>query len=95
MANPNILGKYPEKREKQSCVLYEMLLVFFGGYYCSPDFEYENLYNEISVLDIEKMHWVDSIYIKGEIPTGRFAHTASLIGSDMFIFGGVYNAVEK
>lgn len=35
---PNIKGKSPSKREKQSCVLYGMLLVFFGGYFCSPDF---------------------------------------------------------
>ena len=35
---PEISGTEPQKREKQSCVLYEMLLVFFGGYYCSSDF---------------------------------------------------------
>jgi hypothetical protein len=29
-----------------------MLLVFFGGYFCSPDFEYEEFYKDISVLDI-------------------------------------------
>ena len=37
-AVPHISGKYPSKKEKQSCVIYEMLLVFFGGYFCSPDF---------------------------------------------------------
>lgn len=72
-----------------------MLLVFFGGYFCSPDFEYEAYYKDISVLDIEQMKWVDQIEVQGEQPTGRFAHTASLIGSDMFIFGGLYNANEK
>lgn len=34
---PEIKGKYPSKREKQTCVLYKTLLVFFGGYYCSSD----------------------------------------------------------
>jgi hypothetical protein len=60
-AAPLISGKELEKKEKQSCVIYEMLLVFFGGYYCSPDFEYEAYYNAISVLDIENMKWIDQI----------------------------------
>jgi hypothetical protein len=38
MAVPHISGKHPEKNEKQSCVIYEMLMVFFGGYFFSPDF---------------------------------------------------------
>ena len=46
-STPEIQGTFPPKSEKQSCVLYETLLVFFGGYYCSSDFEYETLFNEI------------------------------------------------
>jgi hypothetical protein len=34
---PEIKGHAPSKREKQTCVLYKTLLVFFGGYYCSSD----------------------------------------------------------
>lgn len=59
MPIPEIQGKFPSKREKQSCVLYEMLLVFFGGYYCSPDFEFEKTYNDINVLDLEHMMWIE------------------------------------
>ena len=95
MAVPHISGQYPEKVEKQSCVLFNMLMVFFGGYYCSPDFEYEACYNQISVLDIENMRWVDHIKVIGEQPKGRFAHTAVLMDSDMFIFGGIDNPGEK
>lgn len=72
-----------------------MLLVFFGGYYCSPDIEYEAYYKDISVLDIENMRWIDQIEVEGDQPVGRFAHTACLINSDMYIFGGTYNAREK
>lgn len=67
-------------------------MVFFGGYFCSQDFEYEAYYNQIHVLDIENMKWIDQIEVIGSKPQGRFAHTASLIGSDMYIFGGIYNA---
>lgn len=66
-----------------------MLMVFFGGYYCSPDFEYEVCYNHISVLDIEHMRWIDQIEVRGERPLGRFAHSATLMDDDMFIFGGI------
>jgi Rab9 effector protein with kelch motifs len=91
VAVPHISGQYPEKVEKQSCVLYDMLMIFFGGYYCSPDFEYEVCYNHISVLDIEHMRWIDQIEVRGERPRGRFAHTATLMEDDMFIFGGIIN----
>jgi hypothetical protein len=36
-------------------VLFKELLVFFGGYYCSPDIELETFFNDIEVLDIENM----------------------------------------
>ena len=75
--------------------MFDRLMVFFGGYYCSPDFEYEAYYKDISVLDFEQMKWVDPIEVKGEQPIGRFAHTATIIASDMFIFGGIYNSSEK
>lgn len=38
LPSPFLKGKFPSKREKQTSVLYQTLLVFFGGYYCSPDF---------------------------------------------------------
>ena len=66
-------------------------MVFFGGFHCDninqcPD---NALSNDLRVLDLEKMQWVDFIKIEGEHPKGRFAHTASLIESNMFIFGGI------
>ena len=69
-----------------------MLMVFFGGYYCSPDFQYQSCYKTISVLDIENMKWVEKVKVIGEEPRGRFAHSAALIEEEMFIFGGIYNA---
>ena len=52
VAIPHIMGKFPDMVEKQSCVLYDMFMVFFGGYFCSPDIEYETCYKTLSVLDI-------------------------------------------
>ena len=63
-------------------------MVFYGGYYCSPDFEYENFFDDLVVLDIEKMHWIEKIKVEGKVPKGRYGHTASMIGSFMYVFGG-------
>jgi len=41
------------------------------------------------------MKWIDQIEVLGQEPRGRFAHTATLIESDMYIFGGIYNAAEN
>lgn len=68
-----------------------MLLVFFGGYYCSPDFEFEKNFNDIQVLDIEEMRWIDasSMQIPDPKPAPRHSHTATLIYSEMYVFGGI------
>lgn len=34
------------------------------------------------------MKWIDDVHVKGIIPPGRFGHTAALIESWMYIFGG-------
>lgn len=43
------------------------------------------------------MQWIpeEAIHVTGELPQGRFSHSASLVYSDMYIFGGVYNAVDN
>ncbi len=41
------------------------------------------------------MQWVGDIKVEGIKPKGRFAHTATLIMSEMYIFGGMINANEK
>lgn len=50
------------KNEKQSCVIYNSLLIFFGGF-CNKDGDEsaEQLTNALEVLDIETMQWVESI----------------------------------
>jgi N-acetylneuraminic acid mutarotase len=91
---PAISGKFPTKREKESCVLYDMMLVFFGGYSCTSDYEYETYYNEITALNIEQMKWINEIKTEGKLPKGRFSHSATLIGAEMYIFGGITNSIK-
>lgn len=74
-----------------------MLLVLFGGYYCSPDFEFEKNYNDIQVLDIEEMRWIDSEHLEVDDPKPqpRYSHTATLIYSEMYVFGGTFSSFNE
>jgi hypothetical protein len=94
--SPVIPKNGDKKLEKQSCVLFESLLVFFGGYNCENGKEcsVEALSHELRVLDLEKMQWIDKIELEGSHPQGRFAHTAALIESTMYIFGGVCDPLQ-
>jgi hypothetical protein len=40
------------------------------------------------------MKWIDHIVVNGDQPTGRFAHAAALVGTEMFVFGGTYNTAK-
>lgn len=60
-----IKGTPAHKREKGSCVRFEELLVFFGGYYLSSDIELETYFNDIELLDIENMTWVQPSRMEG------------------------------
>ncbi len=74
----NVEGNPRHKREKGSCVLYEELMIFFGGYYLSSDMELETFYNDIDVLDLRNMVWKTDPQIEGPPPCPRFSHTANL-----------------
>ena len=47
--------------EKQSCVLFDSLLVFFAGYNCAVGelCSADALSHDLRVLDLEKMQWIE------------------------------------
>jgi hypothetical protein len=94
---PSIPQAQEIKLEKQSCVLFESLLVFFGGYHCGLGGECpaDALSHDLRVLDLEKMQWVDQIAVKGEHPPGRFSHTATVVEAVMFVFGGLCDPINR
>jgi hypothetical protein len=89
--SPDVPKAHEIRLEKQSCVLFESLLVFFGGYHCGLGGECpaDALSHDLRVLDLEKMLWVEHILVEGAHPLGRFAHTAALVDASMYIFGGI------
>ncbi len=61
-------------------------LVVFGGHYFSGDDEFVYL-NETWLLDVEKLVW-HQVSCSGDLPGPRYGHSAHVLGSRMFVFGG-------
>ncbi|CAJ0931301.1 unnamed protein product, partial [Mesorhabditis belari] len=81
---PQTYGKAPCPRESHSAVFSESSgrrrLIIFGGMNGVR-------LGDLWILDFESMTW-DSPTTDGTCPLPRSLHTASLIGSKMFVFGG-------
>jgi len=69
-------------REGHSAVALEHMIVIFGG--CFLDKE---CFNDVTVFDSEKMQWLSS-FAHGIKPSPREGHSACMIGTRMYVFGG-------
>mmetsp|Transcript_10166 Transcript_10166/g.13986 ORF Transcript_10166/g.13986 Transcript_10166/m.13986 type:complete len:343 (-) Transcript_10166:92-1120(-) len=83
---PLIEDKTPTGRGGSSVVFANGKLVLFGGHYFNEGDKFEYL-NETWLLDVEKLIW-HKISCSGEIPGPRYGHSAQILGSRMFLFGG-------
>ena len=79
-------GKLPPARGGATIVCADGKLVAFGGHYYAGNDKFTYL-DETWLLDTERLVW-HHIKCSGEIPGKRYGHTAHLLGSRMFIFGG-------
>ncbi|XP_054279419.1 host cell factor 1-like [Macrosteles quadrilineatus] len=82
---PQTVGTSPPPRESHTAVAYTVsdnhskLIVYGGMSGCRL--------GDLWILDIESMSWVKPI-VHGNAPLPRSLHTATMIGSRMFVFGG-------
>ena len=91
-------GRWPEPRSHHTMVLYGNKIILFGGFRSSSI-----RYNDIWILDTTNDEWSQPIVgitetkSDGEVvfkknwpdvPAQRGAHSATIIGSQMYIFGG-------
>jgi N-acetylneuraminic acid mutarotase len=82
-------GDGPSPRERSTLVPYiEDKLVLFGGYYCSPDMEVEHYFNDVYVLNLSIMEWIQPS-VEGDLPHARSAHTSNFVKGKMYMFGGI------
>eukprot|EP01041_Mallomonas_annulata_P013604 gene13604-28896_t len=76
----------PSSRGGSTIVHADGKLVVFGGHYFEGNgiFKYVD---ETWLFDIENVAW-HNMTCSGEIPSPRYGHSAQIVGSRMFIFGG-------
>jgi len=76
-------GHPPSARYGHSCVVYQKLLLVFGG------FDGSKRLNDVYKYDTIKNVWIQPD-VKGEKPDARSSHCAAVIGNiKMFVYGGV------
>lgn len=91
-------GRIPEPRSHHSAIVYGTKIIFFGGFRSSSI-----RYNDVWILDTANDEWsqphvgITETKADGEIafkrlwpevPLPRGAHSATLVGNQMYIFGG-------
>lgn len=89
-SKPIINGKFPSGRGGATLVQVDGKFISFGGHFFLGEGKFEYL-NETWVFDPENLVW-HLINCKGELPMPRYGHSAHVVGSKMFIFGGKTNS---
>lgn len=89
-------GKLPMSRNGSSVVFADNKLVVFGGTFTETEGKFSYL-NETWLLDCATLHW-HKMNCSGQPPGPRYNHTAQIVGSRMFVFGGrgpngIYNDI--
>jgi len=75
-------GHPPSARYGHSCVVYQKLLLVFGG------FDGTKRLNDVYKYDTIKNVWIQPD-VKGEKPDARSSHCAAIINNRMVVYGGV------
>eukprot|EP00741_Cyanophora_paradoxa_P009104 tig00000145_g8816.t1 len=78
----------PSPRRGHSATLVGNKIIVFGG--VGPDAQ---LHNDLHILDLDSLTWSLPTGVGGAPPTGRYGHTATLVGNKIVIFGGSGDAV--
>jgi len=64
------------------------ILISFGGEAADPKTGKTKTTDQVMVLDTEIMLWYPPS-VSGQVPTGRSGHTATVVGNELVVFGGV------
>ena len=83
-------GKGPSPRFLHSMVHVQNYIMIFGGRIDVTQTSTYTCFNDVHMLCLQRLLWV-RVKVLGEVPTARSGHCASVLGSGMYIFGGVSN----
>ena len=95
------VGELPERRipfarRSHSAIVVEDFhsgpsILIWAGAGLEPIKARDRLFNDMWAFNIKKETWT-FVYQKGDIPTPRSGHSATLIGNLMYIYGGLVNS---
>ncbi|GFS24429.1 kelch domain-containing protein 3 [Elysia marginata] len=80
---PDVVGPIPEARDGHSACIINDRMYIFAGYEEFTD----RFSNDVSYLDLRSFEWVP-VRVLGKPARWRDFHTATAIGSTMYVFGG-------
>ena len=91
---PITSGQPPSPRFLHSMVYSSSLncIVIFGGRVDAKNTVEYTCFNDVFILFIENLMWTKS-NVSGNVPRIRSGHCAAILGSEMYVFGGVSNTV--
>merc|ERR1719181_1881 len=81
-------GKPPEPRGGHTATLVEKTLLIMGGQMHKGQGKFEYFSLDPYVLDTEALTWFRPRVALGKGPSPRSYHTATRVGSAVFVFGG-------
>ncbi|XP_008785617.2 tip elongation aberrant protein 1 [Phoenix dactylifera] len=84
---PTVHGKGPDAREGHSAVLVDKRLFIFGGCGESSDTHKPLYYNDLYILDTEKLVWELAVTC-GALPSARDCHSCSLWNNKIIVIAG-------
>lgn len=87
---PITLGSYPSPKASATMLYYKKSFILFGGWSHPSRFPLHQqwkLFNELHVYSIEKNRW--NVINTLETPPPMSAHSASIHGNNMIVFGGI------
>ena len=99
-SKPEVTGKSPPPRWRHTATVFDKTwILYFGGFHSSA-----NRFNDVWVLDTVSLAWSQPVAVQSDftprgnhiatrnsnpsVPSPRGAHSASLIGVEVYIFGG-------
>ncbi|XP_015589723.1 F-box only protein 42 [Cephus cinctus] len=93
---PITMGSYPSPKACATMLYYKKSFVLFGGWtHPSPYPLHQQLkqFNELHIYSIESNRWIAINVLEGPPPTS--AHSATIHGNLMVVFGGVANGYSS
>ena len=79
---PRVSGPLPQARNAQTMTVVGDRLFLFGGHSGNKHLR------DLHILDTNTMTWTQADSVTGQPPPGLRGHTATLIGSKIFLYGG-------